>query len=230
MFAGDDYQLELASRFAATPWWDERSNGRGYLHVAIASANRFPDGDSPNNQSEYSTIAEAITPNILFTGPIAGADSESLYGFEAVLNIGAFQCGAEYMETFVDRGPVDPNLNFHGGYIYAAYMLTGEHMPWNRRLGQVGGVKPFENFFAVRDCNCNVARGWGAWQIAARYSYLDLNDEDIIGGQADSLTLGLNWWWNKHARMQFNYVNGDIDRAPADGKFDLFGMQFEIYF
>ena len=232
LFVGDNYQLELASRIAGTPWYDEYSNGRGYFHWAISNASRFPDGLGPNNQSEYSSIAEALTPNILNTGAIFGADSESLYGLEMVLNVGAFQVGAEYMETFVDRfEPVGPNLNFHGGYVYAAYMLTGEHMPWNRKRGLLGCVQPFENFFAVRDCNCNVGRGWGAWQIAARYSYLDLNDEDIVGGQADSLTIGLNWFWNRYARLQFNYVNGDIERSPlAEGKYDIFGLQFEVFF
>lgn len=229
-FFGDDYQLEVGSRFATTAWYDEHSGGRGYLHLGVSSAHRFPDGNGTNNLAEYSSNAEALTPNILATGPIAGADSDSLYGLEAVLNIGSFQVGAEYMETFVDRGPVASNLNFHGGYIYASYLLTGEHMPWNRKRGTLGQVQPFENFFAVRDCDCNVGRGWGAWQIAARYSYLDLNDEDIAGGQADSLTLGLNWWWNRYSRMQFNYVNGDIDRAAFEGKYDIIGLQFEVFF
>ena len=230
LFSGDNYQLELASRIAATPWYDDRSGGRGYLHLGLVTANRFPDGNGPNNLSEYSSNAEAITPNILATGPIADADSESIYGFEAVMNIGAFQLGGEYMETFVDRGPVSSNLNFHGGYFYAAYMLTGEHMPWNRQRGTLGTVKPFENFFSVRDCNGNTSRGLGAWQIAARYSYLDLNDEDIVAGQADSLTIGLNWWWNQYSRMQFNYVNGDVDRDPTSGSYDIFGLQFEVFF
>ncbi len=230
MFVGDDYQLELASRWAATPWYDQCSNGRGYMHWAIASAQRFPDGLGANNASEYSSLAEALTPNILDTGTLVGAESESLYGLEFVLNVGAFQMGAEYMETFVDR-LAGPNLNFHGGYVYASYMLTGEHMPWNRKTGTLGCVKPFENFFAVRDCNCNVARGWGAWQIGARYSYLDLNDEDIVGGQAESLTLALNWYWNEYSRMQFNYMNGDLNRLPlAEGNYDIFALQFEIFF
>lgn len=232
MFSGDNYQLEVASRWAATPWYDDKSGGRGYMHLAVAAAHRFPDGLGPNNLSEYSSIAEAITPNILATGPIFGAESESLYGLEAVLNVGAFQVVAEYMETFVDRfEPAGTNLNFHGGYIQAAYMLTGEHMPWKRNTGTQGRVKPFENFFSVRDCDGCIGRGWGAWQVAARYSYLDLNDEDIVGGQADSLTVGLNWFWNQNSRMQFNYINGDLERAPlAEGNYDLFALQFEVFF
>ena len=231
-FSGDNYQLELASRFAATPWYDECSGGRGYLHLAVSNASRFPDGLGPNNLSEYSTIAESLSGNILNTGPLVGAESESLYGFETVFNYGPFQAVAEYTETFVDRfEPSGPNLNFHGGYIQASYFLTGEHHPWNRKLGTLGRVKPFENFFAVRDCNCKIARGKGAWEIAARYSYIDLNDEDIAAGSAESLTLGLNWYWNQNSRMQFNYINGDAEQAGvADGVYDIIGLQFEVFF
>ena len=232
LFEGNNYQLELASRIAATPWYDECSGGRGYLHVAASVAHRFPDGLGPNNQSEYSTNPEAFFDNIFATGPIFGAESESLYGFETVLNLGAFQIGGEYMETFVDRfEPTGPNLNFHGGYIYAAYMLTGEHMSWNRKLGVLGRIRPFENFFAVKDCNGKVQRGLGAWQVAARYSYIDLNDEDIVAGASDSLTLALNWYWNPHSRLQLNYINGDVDSQPlAEGTYDLFGLQFQAFF
>lgn len=231
-FSGDNYQLEVASRYAATPWYDECSGGRGYLHLAVSSAHRFPDGLGPNNLSEFSTIAESLSGNILATGPIFGAESESLLGLETVLNIGPFQAGAEYAEAFVDRfEPVGSNLNFHGGYLYASYILTGEHHPWNRKNGTLGRLKPFENFFAVRDCNCDVKRGKGAWEIAARYSYIDLNDEDIAAGSAESLTIGLNWYWNQNARMQFNYINGDAEQAGvADGTYDIFGLQFEIFF
>ena len=53
-------------------------------------------------------------------------------------------------------------------------------------------MKPFENFFSVRDCDGCIRRGLGAWQIAARYSHADLTDEDIIGGVGQSFTLAVN--------------------------------------
>ena len=125
------------------------------------------------------------------------------------------------------------NLRFDGGYVQAAYMLTGEHMPWNRETGTLARLKPFENFFAVRDCEGSVKRGLGAWQVAARYSWADLTDQDIIGGQGDSFTLGLNWYWNPYARMQLNYIFGEIDRpelTDAGGEYNAVGVRFMVDF
>jgi phosphate-selective porin OprO and OprP len=68
------------------------------------------------------------------------------------------------------------DVDFGGGYVYVAYFLTGEHTPWERKSGTLGRTKPFENFFLVRRCDGGLGRGWGAWQVAARYSYGDFSD------------------------------------------------------
>ena len=41
-------------------------------------------------------------------------------------------------------------------------------------------------------------------------------DDTVLGGVGDSITFGLNWWWNDHARMQFNYIYGEIRDRDAD--------------
>lgn len=46
--------------------------------------------------------------------------------------------------------------------------------------------------------------GHGTWEIAARYSYLNLNDGPIDGGRINDVTLGLNWYLNQYTKMQFN--------------------------
>jgi phosphate-selective porin OprO/OprP len=151
---------------------------------------------------------------------------------EGVINVGAFSLVGEYMASSVDRYNAD-DVEFGGGYVYAAYWLTGEHTPWSRFSGTLGRTKPLENFFLVRTCDGGCGHGWGAWQIAARYSYGDFSDRDIGGGIGESLTLGLNWWWNPYARVQFNYIYGEIkDRditpyfAENDGWYNIFGTRF----
>jgi phosphate-selective porin OprO/OprP len=78
--------------------------------------------------------------------------------------------------------------------------------------------KPFENFFLVRTQDNHIGSGWGAWQVAARWSYLSLSDHDVLGGRQENATLGLNWYWTAHTKIMFNMVTGDIwDRAPVNG-------------
>ena len=49
------------------------------------------------------------------------------------------------------------------------------------------------------------ACGRGAWQVGARYSYVDLNDKRVHGGQENEFTAGLNWFLNPNLKFQFNY-------------------------
>lgn len=233
-YIGDHYQLEFASRSAFTPWYDECSCGRGYFHFATSSSIGFPNGRGGlANDARFLTRPEALTTNAwLDTGRIVGANTTMLNGVESVFNYGPMQLAAEYQRLDLDRtGPIGTDLTFHGGYFYVSYFLTGEHMPWDRRTGTLGRVVPFENFFLVRNGDGDIRRGGGAWQVAARYSYADLNDLDIVGGQASALTLGLNWYWNPFARMQFNYVLGDVKRDPiGSGDYEIFGMRFMVDF
>jgi phosphate-selective porin OprO and OprP len=135
-----------------------------------------------------------------------------------VLNYGPVQVVGELQQVRMHRVAGTP-LQFHGGYCYVSWFLTGEHMEWDRETGQLGRTQPFENFFLVDTHDDGVQAGWGAWQVAARYSHADLTDADILGGVANEFTFGLNWYWNAYAKMQFNCILGDIhDRRPVDGQ------------
>ena len=86
----------------------------------------------------------------------------------------------------------------------------------------------------MRDCDGNIQRGLGAWQLAARYSYADFTDENILGGVGSSFTAGLNWYWNPNARMQFNYIYGSIDERSVAGQtggdYQIIGTRFMVDF
>ncbi len=49
--------------------------------------------------------------------------------------------------------------------------------------------------------------GIGTWQVALRYSNLDLTDVDVTGGEQDNLTIGMNWFATPNIRFTANYVN-----------------------
>jgi phosphate-selective porin OprO/OprP len=93
-------------------------------------------------------------------------------------------------------------------------------------------VVPFENFFLVRGADCGLHHGLGAWQIGARYSYLDLNDKEVGGGIVHDLTLGLNWFLNPNMKWQYNYslARRDVPGAEGNGIVQGFGVRFAMDF
>lgn len=233
-YISDNYQGELAGRLARTFWWDESSGGRGYGHFAISGSIGDPDDEDipAGSGADYRTRPEARSDDRwLDTGAISGAEANYLIGLEGVLNIGAFNITGEYMRVNVDRRDgVGEDVAFDGYYGQISYFLTGEHRAWNRKNGTLDRVKPFENFFMVKDRDGALQSGWGAWELAARYSHADLTDFDILGGEGESLTIGMNWYWNAYARMQFNYITGRITNAPSLGDYEIFGIRMMVDF
>jgi len=235
---GDHPQLELAGRLAHTWWYDETSDGRGYGHLGFAGTLAFPNGDASTlanntNQARFRSRPEGRSTNRwLDTEVIALADMYELLFIESVFNVGPLQIAGEYANLWLQRSAsAGQDLHLHGAYIYASYFLTGEHIPWNRKLGVLGRIEPFEDFFLLRSRNKGRAAGWGAWQVAARYSYGDLSSADVLGGVGQSVTLALNWYWNSHSRLQFNYLFGRIDDRRASlnsGGTQVVGGSYEI--
>ncbi len=219
-FISDHLQGEVAGRLANTIWYDESSGGRGYAHWAVSGtwADSDGTGESPpraSSEARFRTRPEARTQaRWLDTGIIANANDYFMVGLESVVNVGPVQVVGEYQNLFMDRS-VGSDVHLHGGYVYMSYFLTGEHMPWSRKSGTLGRIKPFENFFLVERCRGGKGWGKGAWQVAARYSYADFNDDvlgpnPVFGGVGQAVTLGVNWYWTPYARIQFNYITGKI--------------------
>lgn len=149
------------------------------------------------NTARFKTQAETHIGgvNILDTGSISAVSDYTKVGFELASVVGPFSAQAEYITTSVNRNNAT-DLDFDGWYIQTGYFLTGESR--NYKKGAFGGVKP----------KSNVGEGGiGAWELGLRYSTLDLIDADVDGGEADSVTLGLNWYPTPTLRFSANYVD-----------------------
>ncbi len=181
---------------------------------------------------------------LITTGAIANVASAQVYGVEAAATYGSFYFQGEYYWFNVDRGAntsvVPPiggtsSLRFDGGYAEASYVLTGESHKYNSASASYGGIKPDHPFSWQ-------SGGWGAWEVAARFSRMDLNDQiasaaGIAGGQQNIYTAGLNWYVNGNVRFMFNYLHGDISRqvsstnaTDAGSHFDAFAMRTQVAF
>ncbi|MCA9034207.1 MAG: ATPase [Planctomycetaceae bacterium] len=238
---GDSRQMSVNGRFGATPWYDDASDGRGYFHWAVAGMAADPDGgasaaDPFSNESRFATRAENRSGSRWFdTSAISGAGWYEVLAAEAIMNVGPTQIVGEYQHTFVQRDSGFNDINLSGGYVYVSYFLTGEYIPFDRTSGTIERVVPHENFFLVdRQCGGHGV-GWGAWNVAARYSYLDLTDGDVLGGVGNAGTLALNWFWNPFAKVQFNLTHGAVtDHRNVGGymagDYTTLGTRFAIEF
>jgi phosphate-selective porin OprO/OprP len=220
---GDSMQLSGNARLGNTFLWCD--DGRQYAWFAASAMVAHPDAedsaaDSEENEARFRARPEARSDNRwVDTGVIEGADWFEVGGLEAVYNDGPFQVVGEWLTNWTHRDDAiagtPEDLRFHGGYVYASYTLTGEHIPWDRETGQLDRLEPFNPWTPWRPCGC---KGWGAWNVGARYSFIDLTDEDILGGTEQNVTLALNWHWTAYAKLQYDVGYGEIyDREPVGG-------------
>jgi phosphate-selective porin OprO/OprP len=107
--------------------------------------------------------------------------------------------------------------------------LTGESRTWNPKLGAFNRVVPLR---PLKLKPGDGDRGFGAVEVGVRYSYLDLSDKLVRAGRLQSVTLGLNWYMNTSAKMQFNYDyahRGDTNN-PAQGHVHSLGTRMAFDF
>ena len=60
----------------------------------------------------------------------------------------------------------------------------------------------------------NILSDKGAWQVAVRFSSIDLNDEDVEGGTEKNLSFGINWYSKTHWRFFANVIKVKTEDGP----------------
>jgi phosphate-selective porin OprO/OprP len=176
------------------------------VHLGAAASYRGSDGD---NEIRFRERPESHVTSVRLvdTSTISSYDNQTLYGAEGAVVFGPVSFQGEYIQSSVDvsGGAADPD--FSGWYVFGSYFLTGEHRPYKASSGTFGRVKP----------KSIVGQGGrGAWELAARYSSLDLADSGIDGGEEDNITVGVNWYATPNIRFMANYVRASTDpTSPA---------------
>ncbi|MEL7496039.1 MAG: porin [Planctomycetota bacterium] len=194
--------------------------GRGL--VQLVSTNEIFLGQNPNLGPAGLSVLPfvGVTP-FVNTGPLA-TDSAQFFNIEGAIAMGRAAIQSEARWVRVEQ-PSGVTANFPGAYVQVRYMLTGETIPYNQKSGVFGRVKPFNNL--------DKHGGWGAWEIAGRLSHIDLNDSGIAGRRLTDFTVGLNWYWNQYAKVQFNWIHSQLnDLTFGDSKADTFGLRAQLDF
>ncbi len=229
---GSDYNI--TGRITGTPWYENKS---ALLHLGMGISHKFYNKDEG---LQYRIYPETYVTDMyaVDTGKIKNITDVDLVGPEFAFVYGSFSLQSEYIHSYLTREAAgDPD--FYGYYVVCSYFLTGESREYvvgegGHKFGKVIPNQPFQldDFGSCGFC--------GAWQIAGRYSFLDLNDQEIKGGKAHNYTLALNWYLNQNMKMAFNYVMAIIDQRSIvnnntvsvldDQRADIYSARFQIEF
>ena len=252
---GGDGRLGLTVRRATRNWMTAVSLTGPVLHtddrspraaiIARTSRAFYPSADSSlhvggsliyvlspgeSQKSQGVGVRLAATPEVrvddtplLDTGEII-ADHVSVLGLEFAARRRNLFLQAEAFHFAVTRAtaeaPGDPR--FFGFYVEGSWMLTGEA----RRFDQTRAV--FGRPLTRRPLR---AGGWGAWELAFRYSRMDANANagrlgappppgGVRGGDQTILSLALNWYPSNRIRLMLNAMHGKVDRLNPAGPSD----------
>jgi phosphate-selective porin OprO and OprP len=168
------------------------------------------------------------------------ANSATVIGSELFCVLGPLSFQSEWAWAMANGaivgGVPQGTLGFNGGYMQVSYFLTGEHRLYDRRLGREGTTyiaSPFTPFWATRDEGGGLTFGPGAWELAARFNYLNLNDGPIRGGVLTGLEVGVNWYLNTNVKCQFEYLNENryhLRAGQVPGVVNGFATRVQVFF
>lgn len=198
--------------------------GKAQLHIGGSIHYR----DTKNLETlRYRARPFVRTTDLRFvdTRAIAGTGGELGIGLEAAYVQGPFHATAEsFWQKALRPGQFSPTFN--GGYAELGYVLTGEVTPYkNGGYDRLTPKKPLGK------------GGIGAFQLNARYDWLNLNDGPFVGGRQNMAGVSLVWAPAAHFRFLADYGHFWIHDSPVtamgglrDYQADSFGLraQFDL--
>ncbi|HKX56898.1 MAG TPA: porin, partial [Xanthomonadales bacterium] len=173
-------------------------NSNNYLHLGLGFRVAGPDSDLYRMSGRpESNVADKYLDTGNFT-----ADHVTQMGFDLAWQQGPLLLVGEHMQAQAQSAE-NGNPHFSGNYLMLAWMLTGESRPYIRSIGTFGPVKP--------------AARTGAFELVTRYSYVDLNDGLVQGGELHKWHFGVNWWISRQWKAGISWGDADLDKGGLEG-------------
>ena len=189
------------------------NNDNNLLHLGAAFSSRSSSDDTYS----VSSRAENHLGTKLLDMDLDNVTGMNLMGAEMAFVMGSFSVQGEYVMNSVEAME---DYSFSGYYGQVSYFLTGEKRKYKNSLAGFDRVKPNKNM--------KEGEGLGAFELAARYSSMDLSEAHA--GTLNDITVGLNWYLNPCTRLMFNYVMGALDDHGVETTENTFQCRMQIDF
>ena len=197
--------------------------GDQQLHLGLSAHSRDFNDSQPTARYRTRPFLHSTNSRFVDTGEFA-ATGEYSFGVETAAIMGRLHWAGEAHWMHARRaGLADPG--FFGGYAELGLFLTDDRRTYRRgTLDRPTVTRPVGS------------GGLGAWEVNARYDFLDLTDGGIMGGQQSQYGLSLVWHPVGSVRFTANYVRIETDDAslPINGDrdygADAFGLRAQFDF
>jgi len=194
VFAGDPNEGVGSQGWAARGYFNPSRDGFHVIHVGGSFMQLSSDDDARMSTRPESYVTST---SLVDTGTWANVGTSSALGLELAGSRGPVTFRSEFYRTEWTRTN-DDNPQFKGWYAEASWFLTGEMAHY--RDGKF--IRP------------NILGDRGAWEVAFRFSTINLNDEDVQGGTEKNLAFGINWYSRTHWRFMANVIKVNADDGP----------------
>ena len=180
------------------------------FHIGISAVREKMDRDARFRTRPESRVTDI---RLVDTDRDADVDTQSIYGLEIAGAQDNWSVRGEYFLAEWDRiSSADPK--FDGYYVQANWAITGE--PFKYAQGKFLRIRPQSSR--------------GAWELALRYSNINLNDLDVQGGEQRNLTLGANWYGpGNQLRITGNLIFVDTDAAAGNEDPMIFQIRAQLH-
>ena len=234
-------QIGTVGRIAGRPYYDTDWN----VHLDFSGEYVF----HPNNNTSgtpgvsQTTLTFQDRPelridmNRLITTGSLSSSNANVYGGEGAINWrnlllqgGYYQIGDTQKKL---PGVPAPGLSFNGGYVEAGWNITGE--PFRYNVGSAAFARPkVDDPFIINENG--FSPGTGAWQLAARWSVMNLNSHvtpgvsqsvtgGVFGGYQQIFGAALSWYPNDWIRFEMQFQYSMVDRLNSAGTAQI-GQKF----
>ncbi len=200
---------DIAGRLFATPFKNGDQDFLRGLGFGIAGTHGHKEGaTTPTFRSPAQASVFTFNSGVTADGPHSRLSPQGYWYWNQFGVLGEYVISNQELI----RGAISDKFENKAWQISGTYVLTGEDASFK-------GVKPRKPF----DMSL---KQWGAWEIAARYGELDLDDELFVKNFTNSTAsitreravgLGLSWALNNNVRVMLDYERTDFDGgAPLD--------------
>lgn len=174
------------------------------VHLGLGLAAGF-DRQDPLSVSGNAGV-DFVSAALVSTGDFERSGETRAVNLEMAATLGRFTLQSE-MTVLRAEGFERSGATLHGGHLGALLFLTGDHRLYDAASGLFEQVEPTRPV---------TEGGLGAFEIGARFDWLDLTDDGDAGAQVSATAIA-NWYPTARLRFTATHVHSRVTAGPDDG-------------